>query len=164
LQSTLEGRMEGEQPRGRKRIRMMDDIRKGSTYAVMRRRVENREGGSRHEEPAFGCRWQKNNFGVKHVTFKCCILFLSCYRSCFFQPLSVHGWTLAFLLNVRRLCGVIEGNWAIFCYAGSGVWSARENPLKIFHGRELNPGYEDRQMRFIHSPNELSWVCIGVDL
>ena len=29
--------------------------------------------------------------------------------STFFQPLSVHDWTSAFLLNVHRLCGAIEG-------------------------------------------------------
>ena len=26
-----------------------------------------------------------------------------------FQPSSIHGWTLAFLLAAHRLCGVIEG-------------------------------------------------------
>jgi len=43
LQTTLEGRMEGTQPRGRKRIRMVGDIRNGSTYAEMKRRAKNRE-------------------------------------------------------------------------------------------------------------------------
>jgi len=30
-------------------------------------------------------------------------------RNTFFSPLSVRGWASAFLLAVRRLCGVIEG-------------------------------------------------------
>ena len=45
----------------------------------------------------------------------------------------------------------LRGDWAIFCYAGSGrvgrVWSARENSLEILRrGWELNPGHrENRQ-------------------
>jgi len=31
------------------------------------------------------------------------------YQFLFYQPLSVHGWTSAFLLAVHRLCGVFEG-------------------------------------------------------
>jgi len=51
------------------------------------------------------------------------------------QPLSVRGRTLAFLLDVHRLCGAIEGDWAIFCHAGSGqvgrVRSVRGKSLEI---------------------------------
>jgi len=32
----------------------------------------------------------------------------------FFQPCSVHGWTSAFLPDVRRLCGAIEGRLGHF--------------------------------------------------
>jgi len=32
----------------------------------------------------------------------------------FYQPSSVRGWTLAFLLAVHRLCGVIEGRLSHF--------------------------------------------------
>jgi len=32
----------------------------------------------------------------------------------FYQPLAVRGWTTAFLLDVRRLCGVIEGRLSHF--------------------------------------------------
>jgi len=38
LHTTLEGQIEGTQPRGRKRIRMVDDIRNGSIYAKMKTR------------------------------------------------------------------------------------------------------------------------------
>jgi len=34
--------------------------------------------------------------------------------SFFYQPLSVRGWTSAFLLAVHRLCGVIEGRLSHF--------------------------------------------------
>jgi len=65
-------------------------------------------------------------------------------RICFFQPLSVHGWTSAFLTGCvtpwRR-------DWAIFCHVGPGrvgrVRSAREKFLKILcQGQlcQLNPG------------------------
>jgi len=32
----------------------------------------------------------------------------------FFQPSSVHGWISAFLLNIHRLCGAIEGRLSHF--------------------------------------------------
>ena len=69
----------------------------------------------------------------------------------FYQPLSVRGWTSAFLLTVHRLWVSLRGDWASFYNAGSGrvgrVWSAREKSLEILRrGWELNPGHgEDRQ-------------------
>jgi len=42
LRTVLEGRMKGKRPRGRKRIKMVDDIMTG-TYAQMKRRAEDRE-------------------------------------------------------------------------------------------------------------------------
>ena len=41
------------QPRRRKRIRMVDDIRNGRTYAEMKRNG-NVKGRMNHEEPTFG--------------------------------------------------------------------------------------------------------------
>ena len=41
LRTVLEGRMKGKHPRGRKRIKMVDDIMTG-TYAQMKRRAEDR--------------------------------------------------------------------------------------------------------------------------
>jgi len=42
LRTGLEDRMKGKRPRGRKRIKMVDDIMTG-TYAQMKRRAEDRE-------------------------------------------------------------------------------------------------------------------------
>jgi len=42
LRTVLEGRMKGKRPRGRKRIKMVDDTMTG-TYAQMKRRAEDRE-------------------------------------------------------------------------------------------------------------------------
>jgi len=42
LRTVLEGRMKGKRPRGRKIIKMADDIMTG-TYAQMKRRAEDRE-------------------------------------------------------------------------------------------------------------------------
>ena len=41
LKQVLEGRMEGQRPRGRPRMGMIDDIKEGS-YVKMKRRAENR--------------------------------------------------------------------------------------------------------------------------
>jgi len=41
LRTVLEGRMKGKRPRGRKRIKMINDIMTG-TYAQMKRRAEDR--------------------------------------------------------------------------------------------------------------------------
>jgi len=44
LRTVLEGRMKGKRPRGRKRIKMVDDIMTGTyAYAQMERRAEDRE-------------------------------------------------------------------------------------------------------------------------
>ena len=42
LRTVLEGRMKGERPRGRKRIKMLDDVMT-CTCARMQRRAEDRE-------------------------------------------------------------------------------------------------------------------------
>ena len=42
LRTVLEGRMKGKRPRGRKRLKTVDDIMTG-TYAQMKRRAEDRE-------------------------------------------------------------------------------------------------------------------------
>jgi len=42
LRTVLEGRMKGKRPRGRKIIKMLDDIMNG-TYSQMKRRAEDRE-------------------------------------------------------------------------------------------------------------------------
>ena len=41
LRSVLDARMEGKRPRGRRRIKMVDDIKNGN-YAQMKRRAEDR--------------------------------------------------------------------------------------------------------------------------
>jgi len=61
-----------------------------------------------------------------------------------FKPLSVHGWTSAFLLDVHRLRGAIEGRLSHFYHAGSGrlgrMWSSREKSPKLLQG--LKPATE----------------------
>jgi len=42
LRTVLEGRLKGKRTRGRKRIKILDDIMTG-TYAQMKRRAEDRE-------------------------------------------------------------------------------------------------------------------------
>jgi len=71
----------------------------------------------------------------------------------FSQPSPVHGWTPAYLLDVRRLRVAIEGRLSYFLsrwlmWVG-GVWLAKEKSLEILRrGWELNPGHgEDRQPR-----------------
>jgi len=77
------------------------------------------------------------------------------------QPLSVHGWTSAFLLVFHRLCGAIKGDWAIFCHAGSGrvgrVGSAREKSLEIFR---MAMAWGGQTVRYIHCPTGLSWLIL----
>ena len=43
MKLVIEGRMEGKRGRGRKRFGMLDDIKNGEEYVVMKRRAENRE-------------------------------------------------------------------------------------------------------------------------
>jgi len=56
----------------------------------------------------------------------------------FLRPLSVHGWTSSYLLDLTTIGrGVpLRGDWAIFCHDGLGrvgrARSAKENPLKCF--------------------------------
>jgi len=59
----------------------------------------------------------------------------------FFQPSSVHGWTLAFLLAVHRLCGAIEGRLSHFLprWLRTGWQSVRVEILR--RGWEFNPGH-----------------------
>ena len=40
----LEGTVEGEKRKGRKKVKMVDDIKKGRRYAEMKRHADNREG------------------------------------------------------------------------------------------------------------------------
>jgi len=67
------------------------------------------------------------------------------------QPLSVRGWTSAFLLDIHRLCGIIEGRLSHFLPRWlRRIWRSvisQAKSLEIFcHGRELNPCHrEDRQ-------------------
>ena len=42
-----------------------------------------------------------------YLNYNLCALVI--HNFFFFQPFSIHGWTLAFLFAVHRLCGVIEG-------------------------------------------------------
>ncbi len=42
LIDVIEGRMEGENRRGRKRIGMIDDLREKGSYTVLKRRAKNR--------------------------------------------------------------------------------------------------------------------------
>jgi len=68
----------------------------------------------------------------------------------FFQPLSLHRWTSAFLLAVYRLCGVIEGRLSHFppCWLRMGWQSVTsQETLEILrHSWKLNPSHgEDRQ-------------------
>jgi len=60
--------------------------------------------------------------GCQQIDFS---LFLS-------QPLSVHGWTLIFLLDFHRLCGVIEGRLSHFLprWLRTG-WQSAINQEKI---------------------------------
>jgi len=56
-------------------------------------------------------------------------------RFCFYQPSSVRGWTLAFLLAVHRLCGVMEERLSHFLprwlrTGWQSVISQGKNPLK----------------------------------
>jgi len=68
----------------------------------------------------------------------------------FFQPSSVHGLTLAFLLDVHRLCDTIEWRLSRFLphWLEMGWQSviSQGKSLEIFHHDwELNPGHgEDR--------------------
>lgn len=51
MQKVIEGRMEGKQPRGRKKMEeLLDDIRRGGTYFRLKR-IEN-FGGERIKGPA----------------------------------------------------------------------------------------------------------------
>jgi len=43
VKDVIEGRMEGKRPRGRKRMAMLDDLRKGRKYFSLKRDAENRE-------------------------------------------------------------------------------------------------------------------------
>ena len=43
LKDVVEGRMEGKRPRGRKRIGMIDDLKEGLSYEILKRRAENRD-------------------------------------------------------------------------------------------------------------------------
>jgi len=67
------------------------------------------------------------------------------------QLLSVHGWTLVFLLDFHTLCGTIEGRLSHFLPRWLRMgWQSVINQKKsleiLRHGWELNPGLgEDRQ-------------------
>ena len=43
LRNVIEGRMEGKRPRGRRRIMMLDEFTKGTTFEKMKRRAQERE-------------------------------------------------------------------------------------------------------------------------
>jgi len=55
-------------------------------------------------------------------TFRCCVIGFFSY-----QPLSVHGWTSAFLLAVHRLCGVIEGLRSVVLSSGESFMRGNSN-------------------------------------
>ena len=99
------------------------------------------------------------------------------------QPASVHGWTSAFLLDVHRLCGAIEGKLShAATLTQDGLAECDQpgkNPLKYstmtgnktratggqtvrsIHSltEPSGPGPQGGQtVRFIHSPTELSWL------
>ena len=48
LRDVIEGRMDGKRSRGRKRIMMLDDMRRGKPYGNLKRRAEDRDRW-RHE-------------------------------------------------------------------------------------------------------------------
>jgi len=67
----------------------------------------------------------------------------------FFQPLSVHGWTSVFLLNVHRVSDAIEGRFSHLL--PRWLW----NTLPRLG---IEPGLRWGQtVRYIQSPVELSW-------
>ena len=43
LKDVVEGRMEGKRPGGRKRIGMIDDLKEGLSYGILKRRAENQD-------------------------------------------------------------------------------------------------------------------------
>jgi len=44
LQKIIEGRMKGKPTRGRKKLKMLHDLRKGDGHATLKRAAENRNG------------------------------------------------------------------------------------------------------------------------
>jgi len=81
----------------------------------------------------------------------------------FFQPLTVRGWSSAFLLDDHRLCGAIEGRLSHFLphWLRTG-WQSLTGQGKIPWNTPPWLGVEfglqgGQTMRFTHSPTELSW-------
>jgi len=68
-----------------------------------------------------------------------------------FQPLSVHGWTWAFLLAVHRLCGAIERrlshflpHWLRMC------WQSVSSRGKISPGIQATTRTDSKTPSFLH--------------
>jgi len=82
--------------------------------------------------------------------------------STIFQPLSVHSWTSAFFLAIRRLCGVNVGrlNHCLPRWLRTGsqsVVSRGKIPWNTPSGLWIEPRPQGGQtVRLIHSPTELS--------
>jgi len=79
----------------------------------------------------------------------------------FYQPLSVHGWTSAFLLAVHSLCGVIEGRLSHFLprWLRTGWQSAISQgkiPWNAPPWLGIEPGPRGGQT--VSYPTELSWL------
>ena len=82
----------------------------------------------------------------------------------FYQPLSVRGWTSAFLLDFHRLCGAIEGRLSHFLphWLRTGWQSMTSQgiiPWNTPPWLGIEPGPRGGQtVSYIHSPTELSWL------
>jgi len=79
----------------------------------------------------------------------------------FYQPSSVHGWTLAFLLAVHRWCGVVEGRLSHFLphWLRMGWQSAISQgkiPWNTPPWLGIEPGPRGGQT--VSYPTELSWL------
>jgi len=85
----------------------------------------------------------------------------SSYPTFFFQPSSTHDWTLAFLLAVHRLCGVIEGRLSHFLQrwlrkGWQSVISQGKIPWNTPPWLRIEPGPQGRQT--MSYSTELSWL------
>jgi len=80
----------------------------------------------------------------------------------FIQPLSVHGWTSASLLDVHRLCDVIERMFSHSLPEGLAGWqsviSQGNIPQNTLSCPGIDPGPQGGQtVRHFNFPTELSW-------